>query len=205
MDLADVVQTKEFLAALFGVVAGFFFTLLSDVARAFVRRALKRGQIKKEVSMIKEDALSGIRRYIENDKIRRGSKEAPIMHAALDHEVISDKDMLLEAGISIRQRKALRSIKNLNDAIEREYDRMKESVLEFEPKGMWQSSNTNLCHYFAYIVFLCDEFCGRVEVDLKDPLNGAEFHERNEAVLSQVEKTYGVQIPREKISPHMAG
>lgn len=193
--MSQVVQTTEFIAALAGVVGGFFFNILSDVARALVRRKMKNREIKKEVGMIKNDALSAVRIYIENDKIERGSKKSPLLYYSLDPEVIADKDMLLEAGVSISQRKALKSIRGYGEAIDKECERLNEMVLNYKIKMQWENINTTLCHYFAYIVFCCDEYLGDISLSLEESLNGDQFHDRNKLVISEIERKYNVKIP----------
>ncbi|MCJ8287088.1 hypothetical protein [Halomonas sp.] len=196
MEISEIVKTTEFIAALSGVVAGFFFTLLSDLARSLVRRWVRKFQISREVKMIKEDSRSAIKTCIENNKIRRGSKKSPLMHASLDCYVIEDKGMLLDAGLSISQRRSLRDVELISEAIVKECETLRQHSLDYRPKIEWESSNINICHYFAFIVYACDEYlCNSSSTS--EPVNGEQFHERNEEVLSHVERKYKIEIPRD--------
>ncbi|EPC02480.1 hypothetical protein L861_08960 [Litchfieldella anticariensis FP35 = DSM 16096] len=197
MELFHFFQTSEFIAALFGVVAGFFFTLLSDVARSWVRRVNKRRQIRQEVEMIYSVSLKSLVVHIENDKIKRGSKESPLMCPSFDTTIIDDKDLMLDAGLSIEQRQILISLKNVVGGISIEFDKMNGKVLELSPKFGWEPMNTTLCHYFSFIIFNCEQYLGKIGVDLIEPLNGPQFRERNETLLLDIEKRYCLKIPRD--------
>lgn len=198
MELPDIVKETEFLAALSGVIVGFFLTVGGDGIRFWCRRKAKRNMLSDELTLISEDAVSALKQYVKNDEIPIGSKQSPIFINPELNEILSDNLLHLESGLSVEKRRCIRTIANYHPMIKDQVEKLNKSVLNVEPKIKWESYNKNLCHYYAYIIYNCDEYFGLIRKKSLPALNAETFLSENEIVLDAVERKLGLEIPRDR-------
>lgn len=191
-------QTTEFWAAFVGVAAGFIFSVFGDMLRFKAKQLVVRRQLKKEIKLIKDQALNALFIHLENDKISEGSKEPFLLTPGVDLGLVSDRNLLLEAQVDMRRRQSVRNAKFISDVIDEELKSFEIFLTGDFRKCKWELRNTLLCRYYAIVIFHCDGYL-RSEKPAHNAQNAYENNAVVEDVLEKVEKRYSLEIPRLEI------
>lgn len=198
MELPEIFKATEFVAAMAGVVAGFCFTMGADGIRFIIKKSNRKKMLDEEVLLARHEAVIAVNQYSKNHQIPLPSSQSPVFLPAHENEIIADKLLQLEAGLDIDKRRCLRVLSGFYSRIKGEVEKLNECLFSEDKrqKIFWERHNTNLTHYYAFIIYKCDEYFGKASSFPIAALDTDISHSQNEETLRYVEKKLDIQLPR---------